>query len=194
MVDGLGVAVVLVSVFLIGTAEVFADTTANTLMPMIVAPGDLGLANSRAGRARGGEPAGRPADRCVPVRRGDRLAARRSWWCSSSPEPPRSRVALPAPERRLDERRARHEIAEGLRWLWTNRPVRTLTITVVSFNVTFGAAWSVLVLVASERLGLGEVGFGVLTTMSALGAVLGAWGTPASRRRSAWPTSCARAS
>jgi predicted MFS family arabinose efflux permease len=50
-----------------------------------------------------------------------------------------------------------------------------LTITIVAFNVTFGAAWSVLVLYASERLGLGSIGFGLLTTASAIGGVLGSW-------------------
>ena len=41
------------------------------------------------------------------------------------------------------------------------------------FNVTFGAAWSVLVLYATERLGLGAVGFGLITTVSAVGGLLG---------------------
>jgi predicted MFS family arabinose efflux permease len=41
------------------------------------------------------------------------------------------------------------------------------------FNVTFGAAWSVLVLYASDRLGLGAIGFGLLTTVSAVGGLLG---------------------
>ena len=31
-------------------------------------------------------------------------------------------------------------------------------------NVTFGAAWSVLVLYARERLGMGAVGFGQIST------------------------------
>ena len=53
--------------------------------------------------------------------------------------------------------------------------MRTLTITIVAFNVTFGAAWSVLVLYASDRLGLGAIGFGLLTTASAVGGVLGSW-------------------
>ena len=33
--------------------------------------------------------------------------------------------------------------------------VRTLVLTILIFNITFGAAWSVLVLYAPERLGLG---------------------------------------
>ena len=39
--------------------------------------------------------------------------------------------------------------------------------------MTFGAAWSVLVLYATERLGMGAVGFGLLTTVSAIGGLLG---------------------
>ena len=67
----------------------------------------------------------------------------------------------------------RRDIAEGLRWTWHNPAVRTLTLTIVTFNVTFGAAWSVLVLYAGERLGLGAVGFGLLTTVGALGGLAG---------------------
>jgi len=40
------IAVVLVAVFLVGTAEVFADTTYGTLMPMIVERRDYGIANA----------------------------------------------------------------------------------------------------------------------------------------------------
>ena len=38
------VTVVLVTMFLLGTAEVFVDTTTSTLLPMVVAKGDLGSA------------------------------------------------------------------------------------------------------------------------------------------------------
>jgi predicted MFS family arabinose efflux permease len=54
-----------------------------------------------------------------------------------------------------------------------NAAVRTLTLAIVTFNVTFGAAWSVLVLYATQRLGLGAVGFGLLTTVTALGGLAG---------------------
>jgi predicted MFS family arabinose efflux permease len=46
-------------------------------------------------------------------------------------------------------------------------------LTIFTFNITFGAAWSVLVLYASDRLGLGEIGFGLVTTVSAIGGLLG---------------------
>jgi predicted MFS family arabinose efflux permease len=51
--------------------------------------------------------------------------------------------------------------------------MRTLALTIVTFNVTFGAAWSVLVLYAEERLRMGPVGFGLLTTAGAVGGLLG---------------------
>ena len=86
-----------------------------------------------------------------------------------------SRLVLPhaAPDAGSGQRRLRSEIVEGIRWLWAHRPVRTLALTIVSFNVTYGAVWSVLVLYATERLGMGEVGFGLLTTATALGGILG---------------------
>ena len=51
--------------------------------------------------------------------------------------------------------------------------VRTLVLTILIFNITFGAAWSVLVLYATERLGLGAIGFGLLTTVARVGGLLG---------------------
>ena len=40
-------------------------------------------------------------------------------------------------------------------------------------NVTFGAAWSVLVLYAGDRLGLDAVGYGLMTTAGAIGGIIG---------------------
>ena len=51
--------------------------------------------------------------------------------------------------------------------------MRTLFITIVAFNVTFGAAWGVLVLYATERLGMTAVGFGLTTTAMAIGGLAG---------------------
>jgi predicted MFS family arabinose efflux permease len=69
--------------------------------------------------------------------------------------------------------RVRRDIADGFRFLWQDAAVRTLAVTIVSFNVTFGAAWSVLVLYAKERLHTGDVGFGLLTTAIAVGGLFG---------------------
>lgn len=60
-----------------------------------------------------------------------------------------------------------------MRWLWHHPPIRTLAITIVLFNVTFGAAWSVLVLYSQERLGMSAAGYGLLATAGALGGLVG---------------------
>lgn len=62
---------------------------------------------------------------------------------------------------------------EGFHWVLHSPAVRTLVLTIFTFNITYGAAWSVLVLYATDRLGMGPVGFGPLTTMSAIGGLAG---------------------
>jgi predicted MFS family arabinose efflux permease len=86
-----------------------------------------------------------------------------------SDQPVTDTVADTAPERSS----IRSDMAEGLRWLLTNPPMRTLALTIFLFNVTFGAAWSVLVLYAEDRLGMSAVGFGLLTTAMAVGGIVG---------------------
>jgi predicted MFS family arabinose efflux permease len=76
-------------------------------------------------------------------------------------------------ERAGEGRDLRTEMVEGVRWLIAHPPMRTLALTIVAFNVTYGAAWSVLVLYASERLGMDAVGFGLLTTAIAIGGIVG---------------------
>jgi predicted MFS family arabinose efflux permease len=85
-----------------------------------------------------------------------------------------TRVAVP-PHRGESEGRTHlwHDIAEGFGWVRQHAAVRTLVLTIFTFNITFGAAWSVLVLYATRRLGLGEIGFGLVTTVSAVGGLVG---------------------
>jgi predicted MFS family arabinose efflux permease len=85
-----------------------------------------------------------------------------------------SRVRLPARIGRARPARVREDMREGWRWLWAHPPVRTLAITIFTFNITFGAAWSVLVLYARQRLDMSELGFGLITTAIAVGGLLGA--------------------
>jgi MFS family permease len=169
------VPVVLGSLFVLGCAEVFADNTSGTLMPMLVDRGDLALANGRlmggfitlnqlAGPALGAalfaSGAAWPfATQAVLVLAGAALV---------------SRLVLPPHGRAPEERsHLRADIAEGFRWVRRHAAVRTLVLTIFTFNITFGAAWSVLVLYATQRLGMGAVGFGLLTTTSAIGGIAG---------------------
>src|SRR5205085_3971807 len=85
-----------------------------------------------------------------------------------------TRIVLPTHGRANEpSRRLRGDIAEGLRWVRQNAAVRTLVLTIFIFNITFGAAFSVLVLYATQRLDMGKVGFGLLTTAMALGGFAG---------------------
>jgi MFS family permease len=168
------VAVVLTAMFLLGTAEVFADVTTGTLLPMVVSKADLGIGNARiqAGFLTMNNLAG-------PAIGAFLFAAGAAWpfavqtSCLAVGVVLISRMAVPAPPRPETPSHLRRDIAEGWRWTWGNPAVRTLTLTIVTFNVTFGAAWSVLVLYATDTLGLGAVGFGLLSTVSALGGMLG---------------------
>jgi predicted MFS family arabinose efflux permease len=84
-----------------------------------------------------------------------------------------ARMRLPVVPRTGERTNVRRDIAEGLRWTWDHAAMRTLTLTIVTFNVTFGAAMSVLVLYADQRLHAGDVGFGLLSTFTAIGGIAG---------------------
>jgi len=169
------VPLVLGTLFALATAEVFADNTTSTLLPMLVHRDDLALANSRiqVGFITVNQLAGPPigaalftlgeawpfATQAVLVGFGVLLV---------------SRIALPSHER--EGAAVWHDIVEGFRWVRHHAAVRTLAATIFIFNITFGAAWSVLVLYATRRLDLGSVGFGLIATVGALGGMAGTLG------------------
>ncbi len=173
--DTVSIAVVLVALFLLGTAEMFADNAASTLLPMLVDRDDLAIANARlqTGFITINQLAGPPLGAAL-------FAAGSAWPFAAEAVLVLlgalliSRLVLP-PHARDPESvsKLNHDIAEGFRWVLHHAAVRTLVLTIFTFNITFGAAWSVLVLYATQRLGLSEIGFGLLTTVGALGGLLG---------------------
>src|SRR6266567_1393837 len=86
-------------------------------------------------------------------------------------------IALPAlvNSARAETPRAtlRASVQEGVRWLVGNRLLRTLALTVAISNVGLGAVFSVFVLVARVRLGVGPLGYGLLLATSAVGGIAG---------------------
>jgi predicted MFS family arabinose efflux permease len=169
------IALVLVALFVLGTAETFADVGGQSLIPRLVRREDLGIANARMSGALLltnqllAPPIGAflfIVGMAVPFTLnalcfvlGAALVSR--MVLNPSEGPPREPSSI------------RADMAEGLRWLLNHPPMRTLALTIVAFNVTFGAAWSVLVLYATEQLGMSAVGFGLLTTASAVGGIIG---------------------
>ena len=168
------IAVVLTALFLFGVNEAFGDTTTTTLLPMLVEKPDLGIANSRAltGVIVWNQLAGPPVGAAL-FAAGMALPFISETVCVLAGVVLISRMRLPAHGARGQHARVRDDIKEGWRWLRAHAAVRTLAITIFAFNVTFGAAWAVLVLYARERLGMGALGFGLITTAMAAGGLLG---------------------
>lgn len=163
------------AMFLVGVAEVFADSTTGTLLPMLVDKPDLGIANARiqVGFLTANQLVG-PALGAVIFAAGMALPFMIQTVCVALGVVLVSRIGTPrGAVREHVETHVRQDIVEGVRWLGANKPVRTLALVIVAFNITWAAPWSVLVLWSLERVGMDEAGFGLLTTASALGGLLG---------------------
>jgi MFS family permease len=172
----ISVGIALAAIGLLATAEVFADNSTQTLTPMLVRRADLSVANARlqTGLITMNQLAGPPIGAAL-------FAAGRAWPFVTQAVLVAAgvllvaRVTLPAREEPVvDARRSViRDVIEGVKWTARHAAVRTLALTILIFNFTFGAAWSVLVLYASQQLGLGSIGYGVMSTVSAAGGLLG---------------------
>jgi MFS family permease len=170
-----GVWWVLGAMLLLGIADVFSNTTAGTLLPMLVDKDELGLANSRL------QGSNVVCQQLVGPPTGAFLfALGRAWPFLAQAVIVTAALLLVW---RIGTRRAstagpgssriRTDVRKGVRWLVGHPPVRTLALIILSFNITWGAAWSVLVLYALHHLHMSNVGCGLLTTSSAVGGMLG---------------------
>jgi len=171
------IALILGAILVLGTAEVFADSASSTLMPSIVARDDLAVGNARMQGAfimvnqLVAPPIGAflfavgmalPfATNAAAFLLGAVLVSRIS-----------SGVGDIAAARSAERPHFVADLVEGVRWLAGHAAMRTLAITIFTFNVTFGAAMGVLVLYAAQRLHMDAVGFGLLTTAAAAGGVV----------------------
>lgn len=179
-------AIVLGAMFLIGTAETFSDNASSALVATHVPKIHLGLANARL-QGTGiltNELAGPPIGAlffgigmAVPFGVNALCALLGAALIARISRTVRSDAAT------IERRHIRHEIADGVRWLWHHPPVRALALTIFFFNVTFGAAMAVYVLLAKERLGLDDIGYGLLITVGAIGGLIGSAAYPTLERR-----------
>ncbi len=182
------VPLILASIFLLGLAETFADAAATTLLPNMVESDDLGVGNARmqgaflATNQLIGPPIGAflfTIGMALP------FAANAAAFLLGAVLMSRISSSVGAVRRTepADRRSIMAELAEGIRWLAGHPAMRTLAVTNFAFNVTYGAAWGVLVLYAAERLGMGPIGFGLLTTAVAFGGIVGTLSYGALERR-----------
>ncbi|WP_371814167.1 MFS transporter [Phycicoccus sp. HDW14] len=169
----LSIGLLLGLLLLVGTAEVFADTGWRAVLPMLVRSEDLGLANARqmSGFLVGNQLIG-PAVGAALFALGSAVPFGVQVLSLLLAIGLFARVRLPAVEREHPDQHVGRDIVDGLRWIAHNAPVRTLTVVILVFNITWGAPWGVLVYWAQERLGVDAIGFGLLATASAVGGIV----------------------
>ncbi|MGQ0841051.1 MFS transporter [Actinokineospora sp.] len=173
--DQVTIALIYLAFFLLGVGETLADNAAGALLPAVVAPEALPRANARlmavfyVGNQFVAPPIGAAlfvVAAAVPfgVNAATFLVAALLIAALRYRQPP----AEPGERKPL-----RTEIAEGMRWLWAHRLLRTIAVCLCVMNIALYAAFAILVLYAREHLGLPEVGFGLLLTAGAVGGLLG---------------------
>ena len=174
------IVLVLAAIFVLATAETFADSASSTLLPSMVAREDLGAGNSRMQGAfillnnLVAPPIGAvlfAVGMILP------FAANAVAFVAGAILISRISSSIGAVRRDASEEGSGKgfgsELVEGIRWLWAHAAMRTLALTVFFFNITYGAAWGVLVLYAGEQLSMDALGFGLLTTATAAGGIVG---------------------
>jgi len=177
--DQVSVGLIMGAMFLLGVAEAFSDNTANTFLPMLVEKKELTLGNSRLMFGHVG------LNLLIGPPIGAALFAVGMWIPFAVQVPAMVlagalvwRIMLPegldgAAVEPSSDRSARKDILDGVKWVWGHPAIRTLALSIFFFNITFGGSFSVLVVLAKERLALGDFGFGLLTGMSAIGGIIG---------------------
>lgn len=164
---------------LVGVTETLYDTSAQSIMPQIVQRDQLSRANGRlyAVELTANQFVGPPLGGLL-VAAGVALGfvVPAALWLLAVG----ALFLVPGSFRIEREQKTtlRFDIAEGLRFLWNQKILRTLAVMTGVFNFASSAAFAVFVLFAvgpASVMGLSEVGFGVLLTASALGAFTGSF-------------------
>jgi MFS family permease len=167
------IAVLSLLAFLIGTAEVLRDNSAQTVLPQLVAKDDLETANGQLQSAEQvmGQFAGPPLAGLL-IGLGVALpfgfdaatfavAAGLVWLI---PLPPRT-ASAGAPFLAA--------LKEGFVWMRAHPAILRLALMLSAFNLIYTASLTMLVLYGQEVLGLSAFGYGLLLTLGAAGGVAG---------------------
>jgi MFS family permease len=184
LTGNVSILAVLGVLFILGAAETFSDSASSTLLPSLVEKRDLGIANARMQGAflLTNQLIAPPIGAALfAVGMALPFAANAAAFALGALLI--SRIAGNMRSERVAVASVWADMGEGIRWLIGHPPMRTLALTIFTFNVTYGAAWGVLVLYSSDRLGLGAIGFGLLMTATAAGGVIGMLSYGALERR-----------
>ncbi|GAA2577027.1 hypothetical protein GCM10010399_03390 [Dactylosporangium fulvum] len=179
-----GVWLLYAALLLFGTGETLFRAAGLSMMPALVPPDLLERANGRLGAARTvahdmlAGPLGGflfAASAAAPFVIDGASFAVSAVLLAMLPMLPGTsgRAVGPRTSPPGHRRSLRTDILEGARWLLAHRLLRTLAVLIGLLNVTLTAALAILALLATERLGLGSVGYGLLFTALAVGGLVG---------------------
>jgi MFS family permease len=87
------------------------------------------------------------------------------------------------PDQVTERRSLTRELAEGLRWLFGHHFLRTAYLLIIVVNASLGAGEAILVLYNRDELKQGNVGYTLLLTALAIGAIGGSLVAPLLRRK-----------
>lgn len=170
------IAMLCVVAFALTTAETLADSAAPALLPALVGKADLERANARLSVAyiTTNQFIGPPLGSALfALRRAIPFALDAVSFALAAGLIGTIRggqnTAIPAGH----TTRLRTEIAEGLRWLWHHRLLRTLAVLLMLSSVLSEALFAVFVLFATQALHVPAAGYGLLFAAHALGALAG---------------------
>jgi MFS family permease len=158
--------------FLLGCAEVLRDNTAQTFVPVVVektqlerANGTLWACEQLAGQFLGPPLAGLLIGVSVAVPFGLHAGLLATGVAMIAAMALPRRAPNPNPQRMMASLR------EGLGWLWRHVMLRRLALLLGGFNFLGYGFFAVLVLYGQRVLGLDAVGYGLLLTLAACGAL-----------------------
>lgn len=187
LADALSLPVLYVVALVLGVAETLFDTAAQSIMPSIVERDQLSNANGKlygvelvmnqfVGPPLGGLMIGLS----VPLALGGSAVGYLLAAIGLG-----LMVGRFKPERSGPKTRITADIAEGFRYLWNHRVLRTLAIMVGVMNLASTAVMAVFVIyaVAPGPMGLSEPEFGVFMTTFAAGSVVGSFAAARLERR-----------
>lgn len=177
VVDGLSLPVLYVTALALGIGETLFDTAAQSILPSIVKKDQLSAANGRLygvelvmNQFIGPPLGGLVIGLSVPLALGGSMVGYALAALGLT-----IMVGSFRPRRTGSPTRLTSDIAEGMRYLWRHRVLRTMAIMVGVMNLAATATQAVFVLyaVAPGPMNLSEPEFGILITTFAAGSLVG---------------------
>lgn len=175
--DGVNLPLLYAAVLLVGVAEVFSDTSAQSMLPMIVGKTRLGDANGRliAAQTVANNFLGAPlAGLLVGVAAATVFGA--AGLCYALAGLLLWRIKGRYRVESVSTQTLHSDIAAGLRFLWEHRLLRGLALGAGLLNLATNAYMGIFVLWAvgpESAVGLTSVGYGLFAAVAGVGAVVG---------------------